>query len=91
MSRRILQARLQIIYKKICFQLPWCCGLLLLKRSNAEKFTLGYLTGSQRRPGDYSYQRPGRVISGMCFTVLEKKNTESYISNTFKLAILVNI
>lgn len=27
--------------------------------STGEKFTLGYLSGSQRRPGDFEYTRPG--------------------------------
>lgn len=30
-----------------------------LSQVNAEIFTLGYLTGSQRSPGDLDYQRPG--------------------------------
>nr|ACQ90240.1 guanylyl cyclase receptor beta [Bactrocera dorsalis] len=30
----------------------------------AEVFTLGYLTGSQRSPGNLDYQRPGITISG---------------------------
>jgi hypothetical protein len=28
------------------------------------KFTLGYLTGSSRRPTDKEYSRPGLLISG---------------------------
>lgn len=28
-----------------------------------DTFTLGYLTGSQRRPGDYEYDRPGNLDS----------------------------
>ena len=31
---------------------------------NAEKFTLGYITGSSRRPWDKEYSRPGLSISG---------------------------
>ncbi|XP_075969462.1 guanylate cyclase 32E isoform X3 [Anticarsia gemmatalis] len=54
----------------------WCWGLLvlLLRSSNSERFTLGYLTGSQRRPGDYSYQRPGRVISGAISMAVDEVN-----------------
>lgn len=34
-------------------------AFLQLRRVSAENFTLGYLTGSQRLPGDYEYDRPG--------------------------------
>lgn len=37
---------------------------LLDKGCYAETFTLGYITGSKRRPGDLEYQRPGYRISG---------------------------
>lgn len=33
-------------------------------RNKSETFTMGYLTGSQRRPGDQEYPRPGLTISG---------------------------
>ena len=33
-------------------------------QGNADKFTLGYLTGSYRRPWDKEYSRPGLSISG---------------------------
>lgn len=38
--------------------------ILLDKGVYAETFTLGYITGSKRRPGDFEYQRPGYRISG---------------------------
>lgn len=38
-----------------------CCGPLAV---TGEIFTLGYLTGSQRRPGNLDYPRPGLTISG---------------------------
>lgn len=28
----------------------------------AETFTIGYLTGSQRKPGDMEYDRPGKFF-----------------------------
>lgn len=31
---------------------------------DAKTFTLGYITGSKRRPDDFEYQRPGTRISG---------------------------
>nr|XP_021189562.2 guanylate cyclase 32E isoform X1 [Helicoverpa armigera] len=54
----------------------WCWGLLVisLKCSYGEKFILGYLTGSERRPGDFSYQRPGRVISGAISMAVDEVN-----------------
>ncbi|KAI5717063.1 hypothetical protein M8J76_016997 [Diaphorina citri] len=38
--------------------------VLLLPKLRCEEFTLGYLTGSQRLPGDKEYARPGLTISG---------------------------
>ncbi|ALC44253.1 CG10738 [Drosophila busckii] len=55
-------------------------GLLLLLLLNqtalghAEVFTLGYLTGSQRRPGNLDYQRPGITISGAISLAVEQVN-----------------
>lgn len=34
------------------------------QQGKADKFTLGYLTGSYRRPWDKEYSRPGLSISG---------------------------
>jgi hypothetical protein len=39
-------------------------ALLALPLARGDVFTLGYLTGSQRRPGDQEYVRPGLSISG---------------------------
>lgn len=41
---------------------------------HAEVFTLGYLTGSQRRPGNLDYQRPGITISGAISLAVEQVN-----------------
>ena len=41
------------------FLIFWCSW-----RANADKFTLGYLTGASRRPWDKEYSRPGLSISG---------------------------
>ena len=48
----------------------WCC---------ADTFTLGYLTGSERRPWDKEYSRPGLSISGM-------HNVQSYLLDMRHLA-----
>ncbi|CAH2232762.1 jg15507 [Pararge aegeria aegeria] len=53
----------------------WCCILIAtLNTSRGEKFILGYLTGSQRRPGDMNYQKPGIVISGAISMAVDEVN-----------------
>ncbi|OWR43508.1 putative guanylyl cyclase receptor, partial [Danaus plexippus plexippus] len=62
------------IYQKL-EEWHWCFILLAtLDTSHGEKFTLGYLTGSQRRPGDLNYQMPGRVISGAISMAVDEVN-----------------
>ena len=46
--------------------------ILLDKGVYAETFTLGYITGSKRRPGDFEYQRPGYRISGAISLAVEE-------------------
>lgn len=41
-----------------CFVLLNAAALI-----NCDVFKLGYLTGSQRRPGDLEYERPGERIN----------------------------
>lgn len=43
----------------------WCTW-----HGNADKFTLGYLTGASRRPWDKEYSRPGLSISGEMISFL---------------------
>lgn len=57
--------------------LPLLLLLLCLGQArvgHAEVFTLGYLTGSQRRPGNLDYQRPGITISGAISLAVEQVN-----------------
>uniref|UniRef100_A0A1I8PSJ2 Receptor ligand binding region domain-containing protein n=1 Tax=Stomoxys calcitrans TaxID=35570 RepID=A0A1I8PSJ2_STOCA len=42
--------------------------------AEAETFTLGYLTGSQRTPGNLDYQRPGITISGAISLAVKEVN-----------------
>ncbi|KAF7269656.1 hypothetical protein GWI33_017336 [Rhynchophorus ferrugineus] len=42
--------------------------------SYSDTFTMGYLTGSQRRPGDREYSRPGLTISGAISLAVEEVN-----------------
>ncbi|XP_032675177.1 guanylate cyclase 32E isoform X2 [Odontomachus brunneus] len=41
---------------------------------DAETFTLGYITGSKRRPDDFEYHRPGFRISGAMTLAVEEVN-----------------
>ncbi|KAL7287914.1 hypothetical protein TKK_0017974 [Trichogramma kaykai] len=40
----------------------------------AETFTIGYVTGSKRRPGDFEYSRPGLQISGAITLAVDEVN-----------------
>ncbi|XP_017052054.1 speract receptor isoform X2 [Drosophila ficusphila] len=42
--------------------------------TDGEVFTLGYLTASQRRPGNLDYNRPGLTISGAISLAVEEVN-----------------
>lgn len=57
--------------EKVCLLLT-TVHVLLNKAANAETFTLGYITGSKRRPGDLEYQRPGFRISGALTLAIEE-------------------
>lgn len=46
--------------------------VLLDKNADAETFTLGYITGSKRRPNDFEYHRPGFRISGAITLAVEE-------------------
>ncbi len=41
---------------------------------SAREFTVGYLTGSRRLPGDLYYDRPGVTISGAITIAVEEVN-----------------
>lgn len=48
--------------------------LLMVHYVAAEIFTVGYITGSQRHPGDFEYPKPGRTISGAISLAVEEVN-----------------
>ncbi|XP_046398146.1 uncharacterized protein LOC124164953, partial [Ischnura elegans] len=48
--------------------------LLLPRGTGAKVFTLGYITGSRRRPGDLEYSRPGLTISGAASLAVAEVN-----------------
>ncbi|XP_035734350.1 guanylate cyclase 32E-like isoform X1 [Vespa mandarinia] len=56
---------------------------------NAETFTLGYITGSKRRPGDGEYERPGVRISGAITLAVEEVNAGELGRQGHKLDFLV--
>ncbi|XP_076182973.1 guanylate cyclase 32E [Ptiloglossa arizonensis] len=63
--------------------------VLLDKGAVAETFTLGYITGSKRRPGDLEYQRPGYRISGAISLAVEEINAGELGRRGHKLDFLV--
>lgn len=50
---------------------------------------MGYLTGSQRRPGDLEYPRPGLTISGAISLAVEEVNRGSLAKMGHKLDFIV--
>ena len=48
----------------------------VISLSSTEEYVLGYLTGSQRKPGDLEYSRPGLRISGAISYAVDKINEE---------------
>ncbi|XP_066598424.1 guanylate cyclase 32E [Prorops nasuta] len=62
---------------------------LLNRGVHAETFTLGYITGSKRRPGDLEYQRPGSRISGAITLAVEEVNAGELGRRGHKLDFVV--
>lgn len=56
--------------------------ILLLKphHAHAEIFTVGYLTGSQRKPGDMEYDRPGKMLLNLLFFFFIQDTTNTWHS-----------
>lgn len=52
-------------------------------------FTLGYITGSKRRPNDFEYQRPGFRISGAITLAVEEVNAGELGRRGHKLEFLI--
>lgn len=67
------------------------CGSVtaLLARVMAEQVLIGYLTGSQRRPGDNIYPRPGQTISGAISYAVDEINEKSPIVGNRTLGFVV--
>jgi hypothetical protein len=58
--------------------------------ANAETFTLGYITGSKRRPGDWEYSRPGLQISGAITLAIDEVNMDRLSVLKYVLKFLTN-
>ncbi|XP_037521917.2 guanylate cyclase 32E [Rhipicephalus sanguineus] len=68
--------------------------LVILSRRSAytrtnETIVLGYLTGSQRLPGDRSYRRPGLAISGALTLAVDKVNLRAPLMGGRRLDVLI--
>ena len=71
---------------------PFLCGaaaVLLLVRVRSEQVLMGYLTGSQRRPGDNIYPRPGQTISGAISYAVDEINEKFPIMGNHTLGFVV--
>lgn len=56
---------------------------------SSRNFTMGYLTGSQRRPGNKGYPRPGLTISGAISLAVDEINTLHPLRNNNTLGFTV--
>ncbi|XP_046736974.1 guanylate cyclase 32E [Diprion similis] len=56
---------------------------------DARTFTLGYITGSKRRPEDMEYQRPGLLISGAISLAVDEVNSGELAKRGHKLDFIV--
>ena len=57
--------------------------------TRSEKFLMGYLTGSQRQPGDEEYSRPGLQISGAISLAVEEINVFQPLVHNHSLGFIV--
>jgi hypothetical protein len=64
-------------------------ALLVLPLAGGDVFTLGYLTGSQRLPGDQEYVRPGLSISGAISLAVAELNAGPIGARGHRLQFLV--
>lgn len=62
---------------------------LKVSSNNCETFTVGYLTGSQRRDGDLEYPRPGLTISGAVSLAIEEVNKGDLGKRGHQLKLIV--
>lgn len=69
------------------------CALLIFvnsfNRFLCDQFTVGYLTGSSRLPGNIDYQRPGLMISGAITLAVEEINRDHRLFGNHTLGFIV--
>ncbi|XP_078045416.1 guanylate cyclase 32E [Augochlora pura] len=63
--------------------------VLLVRGADAETFTLGYITGSKRPPGDQEYHKPGFRISGAISLAVDEVNAGELGRRGHKLDFVV--
>lgn len=56
---------------------------------NSTKFIIGYLTGSERRPSDVTYSRPGLQISGAISLAISEINDHFKLIDNHTLDFIV--
>lgn len=66
-----------------------CVFSLLVMMVRCERVLIGYLTGSQRRPGDNIYPRPGLTISGAISYAVDEINFKHAIVDNHTLEFVV--
>ncbi|XP_044015462.1 guanylate cyclase 32E-like isoform X2 [Aphidius gifuensis] len=74
--------------KRVCLLLTAINGLVN-DIVNGETFTIGYITGSKRRPGNFEYQRPGFRISGAINLAVHEVNTGELGKRGHKLEFII--
>lgn len=83
---------LQIYYlfqvRRAMFWFTLILGVVSRKVSG-EEFVVGYITGSQRRPGDLEYGRPGLTISGAISLAVEEINEGTFKEKGHYLKFIV--
>ncbi|KAG8315280.1 hypothetical protein J6590_074378 [Homalodisca vitripennis] len=80
----------QVNILKYCYRSMLAILLLVLTRVVlSDRLLLGYLTGSQRRPGDHEYQRPGLTISGAISLAVAEVNAGPLATRGHSLEFVV--
>ena len=74
----------ELILIVFCSLFTLNCGTIV-----NQSFTLGYLTGSKRKPGNQEYARPGMAISGAISLAINEINTYFPIFGNNSLAFVV--
>ncbi|KRT86561.1 hypothetical protein AMK59_513 [Oryctes borbonicus] len=64
-------------------------SLMSITTSRSDTFTMGYLTGSKRLPGDLEYPRPGLTISGAISLAVNEVNRDILERMGHKLDFIV--